>query len=123
MKRVLVLLVILAACQKSNDKKVDQNATSAKVADPARQRPKTPQVDPPLDIKNPPADAVKTPSGLVYKTLAPNPQGQAPKKNDTVMIKYTGWRQSSGETFFSNQSADNAMPLNLATTAPGFTEA
>ena len=46
----------------------------------------------------------------------------APKRNDTVMIKYTGWRQGSGETFFSNKSADNAMPLNLASTAPGFTE-
>lgn len=122
MSRVVVLLGlaagVLAGCQKSEDKKVDLPA--AKVAE--AKRPKTPQVEPPLDIKTPPADAVRTASGLVYKTLVANAQGQAPRRNDTVMIKYTGWRQATGETFFSNKSADNAMPLNLASTAPGFTE-
>src|SRR5688572_12111914 len=39
------------------------------------------------------------------------------------MIKYTGWRQASGETFFSNMKEDKPMPLNLAVTARGFTEA
>jgi len=124
MSRLAVLLALLAplaplgACQKSDDKKVDLPA--AKTAE--ARRPKTPHIEPPLDIKTPPADAVRTPSGLIYKTIVANPQGQAPKRNDTVMIKYTGWRQATGETFFSNQSADNAMPLNLASTAPGFTE-
>jgi FKBP-type peptidyl-prolyl cis-trans isomerase len=119
MKRVVLLALLAAAgCQKSDDKKTDVPAT--KVAE--SKKPRAPQVEPPIDIKNPPADAVRTPSGLVYKTLVANPQGQAPKRNDTVMIKYTGWRQNTGETFFSNKDADSAMPLNLASTAPGFTE-
>lgn len=111
-------LALVAACQKSDEKKND--VTAAKTAE--AKRPITPQVEAPLDIKTPPADAVRTPSGLIYKTLVANASGQAPKRNDTVMIKYTGWRQSSGETFFSNKDADQAMPLNLSSTAAGFTE-
>jgi peptidylprolyl isomerase len=115
----LISLVIATGCQKSDEqKKVDLPA--AKLAEGKKAR--TPQVDPPLDLEKPPADAVRTASGLIYKTLVPNPSGQAPKRNDTVMIKYTGWRQSSGETFFSNKTAEQAMPLNLASTAVGFTE-
>src|ERR1041385_3745385 len=80
------------------------------------------QVAPPLDVKKPPADAVKTPSGLVYRTIKPNPSGQLPKRNDTVMIRYTGWRQDTGETFFSSTESDAPMPINLSTSAKGFTE-
>lgn len=119
---VLGLALAAASCQKSDkseDKKTDVSA--AKAAEAPR-KPRVPQIEPPLDLKNPPADAVRTPSGLIYKTLVANPSGQAPGRNDTVMIKYTGWRQASGETFFSNVSADKPMPLNLASTAPGFTE-
>jgi FKBP-type peptidyl-prolyl cis-trans isomerase len=123
MNRLVVLFgllaVSLAGCQKSDEKKADVSAT--KVAETTK-KPRTPQIEPPLDLKAPPADAVRTPSGLVYKTIVANAAGQAPKRNDTVMIRYTGWRQANGETFFSNKSAENPMPLNLATTAAGFTE-
>lgn len=87
------------------------------------QRPKTEQLTPPLDIKTPPPDAIKTASGLIYKKLITKDDGVAAKRNDTVLINYSGWRQSTGETFFSNKSRGQPMPLNLATTAPGFTEA
>src|SRR5262249_14179186 len=36
---------------------------------------------------------------------------------------YTGWRQSTGETFFTNQGRGQPMPLKLSQAAPGFTEA
>lgn len=81
------------------------------------------QVAPPLDLKAPPADATKTASGLIYKKLATNPAGAQPKRNDTVLVTYTGWRQSTGETFFTSQGGGQPMPLNLAQSAPGFTEA
>lgn len=81
------------------------------------------QVAPPVDLKAPPADATKTASGLIYKKLAVNTSGQTPKRNDTVLINYTGWRQETGETFFTNQGRGEPMPLNLSQTAPGFTEA
>ena len=80
------------------------------------------QVPPPVSLQAPPADATKTASGLIYKKLTANDAGDQPKRNDTVLINYTGWRQSSGETFFTNRGRGKPMPLNLSTTAPGFTE-
>jgi FKBP-type peptidyl-prolyl cis-trans isomerase len=115
MKKLLFVLVVAAACKKSED-----HAPAAKVTTGSAKNPN--QIDPPLDLKNPPADAIKRPSGLVYKTITAAPDGALPQRNDTVMIKYTGWRQASGETFFSNMKEDKPMPLNLAVTARGFTE-
>jgi FKBP-type peptidyl-prolyl cis-trans isomerase len=80
------------------------------------------QVPPPFDLKTPPADAVKTASGLVYKKLVSNAAGVSPRRNDTAMINYTGWRQSTGDTFFTNEGRGQPMPLYLSKTAPGFTE-
>jgi FKBP-type peptidyl-prolyl cis-trans isomerase len=121
MKRVAIVLGIVAsfaACRKAEDKKSDVPA--AKTSEPTK--PTIPQVEPPIGIKNPPADAERKPSGLVIKTLVAKPDGQAPKRNDTVLIRWTGWRQASGETFFSNKAAEQPMPLNLSAAAPGFTE-
>ena len=129
MRRLLFSLLIVAACQKGADDNKNPRPfrTDTTEAPPghgsAQARPKTQQIQPPMDIKTPPADAVKTSSGLVYKKLVTNEAGTAAKKNDTVLINYTGWRQSTGETFFTNKGRGQPMPLNLATTAPGFTEA
>ncbi|MGE3767406.1 MAG: FKBP-type peptidyl-prolyl cis-trans isomerase [Kofleriaceae bacterium] len=128
--RLVVLACVVAAfgCQRSDERKI----TNAAVTETPKPKPEepvaaptTPQVEqiaPPLDIKNPPADAIKTSSGLVYKKLPSQPTGDAPKRNDTVMIIYTGWRQTNGQTFFSNRGRP-PMPLPLANTAVGFTEA
>lgn len=117
-------------CQKAEDKKANVDVPPAHVGSgsgsggpsAALQRPKPEQIPPPFDIKVPPADAIKTASGLIYKKLVVNAAGDTPKRNDTVMMNFTGWRQATGETFFSNQSRGQPMPLNLSTTAPGFTE-
>jgi FKBP-type peptidyl-prolyl cis-trans isomerase len=123
---VVVVQIVSLGCQKSEEAKPGKqdvphvgsgSALNFKVP------PKTEQVTPSFDLKNPPADAVKTASGLIYKKLVTNDAGQAPKRNDTVMINYTGWRQTTGETFFTNKTRGQPMPLNLSTTAPGFTEA
>jgi FKBP-type peptidyl-prolyl cis-trans isomerase len=140
MRRSVFLLVVLVACQKAGEDKPSQRpphetgsnkpvvppthaGSGDKTAQPPGMRPKVQQISPPLDIKNPPADSTKTASGLIYKKLIVNDKGTGAKRNDTVLINYTGWRQSSGETFFSNRSRGQPMPLNLASTAPGFTEA
>ncbi len=123
--------IAAAGCQRSkeNKSKQDQTTTATKGTDPGAgqatqpARPKAEQVQPPLDIKNPPADVITTPSGLKYKKLVTNDAGVAAKRNDTVMINHTGWRQSTGETFYSNKSRGQPMPLNLAASAPGFIEA
>ncbi len=122
-------MLLVAACQKggSDDKKNTQpnpfRTDTGSGSGSAPPRPKAQQVTPPFDIKTPPADAVKTSTGLIYKKMLTNDGGIAAKKNDTVLINYTGWRQSTGETFFTNKGRGQPMPLNLATTAPGFTEA
>jgi FKBP-type peptidyl-prolyl cis-trans isomerase len=132
MRFVIVALALCAACQKADDGKKDKAEPTAKPADipgsagGAKTRPPLPQsqqVAPPFDIQNPPADVVKQPSGLMYKKLVTNPDAPAPKRNDIVMINFTGWKQSTGETFFTNKARGQPMPLNLAATAPGFIEA
>jgi peptidylprolyl isomerase len=137
---IFVVLIAVAACQKAGgdqpeNKVTTQGSGSGGMAkkdhalaigsgsSTVNQRPKSEQLTPPLDLKTPPPDAVKTQSGLIYKKLVDNPAGVAAKRNDTVLINYTGWRQTTGETFFSNRSRGQPMPLNLASTAPGFTEA
>src|SRR5262245_1715928 len=129
MRSLVILSLLLVACQKGNEDKA-KTQTSAKTtvhtdsgSAGVSPKAKPEQIQPPLDLKNPPADAIKTSSGLIYKKLATNDAGQVIKRNDRVMINYTGWRQSTGDTFFSNRSRGQPMPLNLASTAVGFTEA
>lgn len=128
---VVCALCVLVACQRTEDaKKISTTASTlgkqtgsgsaAPVATPAT---KTEQLTPPLDLANPPIDAIKTSSGLIYKKLTKVAGTVMPKRNDTVLINYTGWRQATGETFFSNRGKGQPMPLQLSNTAPGFTEA
>ena len=122
---VAVTSLALVSCQKAD--KSDQAGMASGSAGSGGlslgKRPRSEQVQPPFDLKTPPADATKTASGLVYKKLVTNDAGTSPGRNDTVMINYTGWHQTTGETFFTNKSRGTPMPLNLSTTAPGFTEA
>jgi FKBP-type peptidyl-prolyl cis-trans isomerase len=45
----------------------------------------------PADVAAPPADAVKTPSGLAYKLLSPGKGTDKPAAHDRVEIHFTGW--------------------------------
>jgi FKBP-type peptidyl-prolyl cis-trans isomerase len=40
-----------------------------------------------------------------------------------VMVRYTGWRQSTGETFFTMNSGGEALGIDVAYAAPSFGEA
>jgi len=44
-------------------------------------------------------------------------------RSDTVMVRYTGWRQRTGETFFTTNRGGEAMGIDVAYAAPGFGEA
>jgi FKBP-type peptidyl-prolyl cis-trans isomerase len=102
----------------------DTKATTASKDDPSDEAPpKREQIAPPLDLRRPPPDAIRLPSGLIYKKLVANAAGAAAKRNDTVLIDYTGWRQSTGETFYSNRSRGQPLPISLASAAPGIIEA
>ena len=128
MRTVLLFVLVLAACQRTDEKKSittgsGSTSTSGSGSATVPASPKVEQIKPPLDLKAPPIDAVKTTSGLIYKKLTSLPDAPAPKRNDTVLITYTGWRQATGETFYSNRGNEQPMPLALSNTAPGFTEA
>jgi FKBP-type peptidyl-prolyl cis-trans isomerase len=112
---VLAGLLAITGCKKTENNGASNTKVSAAIA-PLK-------IEAPFDLKTPPADATRRPSGLIYKTVTAAPGNPAPKRNDTVMIRYTGWRQASGESFFSNIKEEKPMPLNLSTTARGFTEA
>ena len=124
---VLLSAVVLVACQRTDEKKITTNANTGSGSGITVQGqgapPKVEQIKPPIDLKSPPIDAVRTKTGLIYKKLTKVADAPAPKRNDTVMIVYTGWRQTTGETFYSNRGKGQPMALPLSNTAPGFTEA
>lgn len=124
---ILFVSLGLLACNRDSDSKPSATtsapATSQAGSGAGSGGVRRQQIPPPFDLKAPPADATKTASGLIYKKLVSNPGGVAPRRNDTVMINYTGWRQATGETFFTNKGRGQPMPLNLSQSAPGFTEA
>jgi hypothetical protein len=82
-----------------------------------------PQVTPPIDIKAPPEDAETTSSGLAVKKLRARDAGAPAKRGDTVMVHYTGWRQRTGETFFTTAGIGQPLSLDVEHAAPAFREA
>ena len=55
----------------------------------------------PPDVAAPPADAIRTSSGLAYKILRQGPGRVHPKPGDRVLIGYTGWT-SEGKIYDSS---------------------
>jgi peptidylprolyl isomerase len=106
-----------SACHNDDDTK-DGTATATT---PVPRR-GVPQVPPPLDLHAPPADATKTASGLIYKRLGTGTAGAQPRSEDTVLVRYTGWRQRTGETFFTTQGRAQPIAIDLAHAAPEFRE-
>ncbi len=63
----------------------------------------------------PPADAVKSGSGLISKVIKPGDSTEKPTPNDVVTVQYTGW-SSDGRMFDStlSRNAPSTFPLNRA---------
>jgi FKBP-type peptidyl-prolyl cis-trans isomerase len=68
-------------------------------------------LDAPVDVKEPPADAKRTPSGLAYKVLTPGTGARHPGPASTVTVHYTGW-QTDGKRFDS--SVERGQPISFA---------
>lgn len=109
---------VAAACHSDDDTKDNGPAVTTRV--PKRG---VPQIPPPLDLRTPPADATKTASGLIYKRLGAGTTGAQPRSADTVLVRYTGWRQRTGVTFFTTQGRAQPIAIDLAHAAPEFREA
>ena len=75
----------------------------------------------PPDVKAPPADAVKTASGLATKVLQPSTSKDHPKADDVVIVHYTGWT-TDGKMFDSSVSRGKPSTFPLNRVIAGFTE-
>jgi len=75
----------------------------------------------PADVAAPPADAVKFPSGLVTKVLAPGTGTSHPLPTDRVVVNYTGW-SADGKMFDSTVVRGRSSTFGLNRVLPGWTE-
>jgi FKBP-type peptidyl-prolyl cis-trans isomerase len=90
-------------------------------ARPARGQSALPVIPPPADVAAPPADAVKTSSGLATKVIEAGKGSTHPTKNDLVTVHYTGWT-IDGKMFDSSVSRGRPSTFPLDRVIAGWTE-
>jgi FKBP-type peptidyl-prolyl cis-trans isomerase len=73
------------------------------------------------ELKAPPADAKKTPSGLAYKVLEPGTGGRRPSGTSQVTVQYTG-RTTDGRVFDSSVLRGAPATFALNDVITGWTE-
>jgi hypothetical protein len=114
----LVSTAIVASVGCHGDDEAAEKPRPAARAEPRR----VPQVPPPIDVAAPPKDATRTGSGLSYKRLNEHSHGLQPRIGESVLIRYTGWRQRTGETFFTTGLDGQTIAIDPAYAGPGFRE-
>jgi FKBP-type peptidyl-prolyl cis-trans isomerase len=75
----------------------------------------------PVDVAAPPADAVKTPSGLASKVIKAGTGTVHPTKTDSVTVHYTGWT-TDGKMFDSSVPRGEPSTFPLDQVIAGWTE-
>jgi peptidylprolyl isomerase len=76
---------------------------------------------PPPDVKAPPSDASRTPSGLSYKAMNVGVGGRHPKPSSTVTVRYAGWT-TDGKMFDASALHPQASTFQVDQVIPGWTE-
>jgi FKBP-type peptidyl-prolyl cis-trans isomerase len=76
---------------------------------------------PPADLKQPPADAHRAPSGLAYKVLRPGMGVRKPDAFSRVTVHYTGWTLD-GKMFDTTVTRNTPATLSLQDVIRGWTE-
>jgi peptidylprolyl isomerase len=76
---------------------------------------------PPPDVAAPPADAVKTSSGLASKVLTPGKGKVHPTASSRVLVHYTGWT-TDGKMFDSSVQRGEPIAFPLNGVIKGWTE-
>jgi len=74
----------------------------------------------PPDVAAPPADAVRTPSGLASKVLTPGTGTRHPRPNSQVRVHYTGWTTDGKE--FDSSVGGEPITFGVDGVIPGWTE-
>jgi peptidylprolyl isomerase len=75
----------------------------------------------PEDVKTPPADARRSPSGLAWKVLQPGKGTRHPRPNSEVTVHYTGWT-TDGRKFDSSIDRGQPATFTLDRVIGGWTE-
>jgi peptidylprolyl isomerase len=75
----------------------------------------------PSDVKAPPTDATKTPSGLAYKVVKPGTGKAHPTATSSVTVNYTGWT-TDGKMFDSSVTRGQPATFPLNRVIAGWTE-
>jgi peptidylprolyl isomerase len=75
----------------------------------------------PPDVKAPPKDAKKTPSGLAYKVIKDAKATKHPTATDSVTVHYTGWT-TDGKMFDSSVARGEPATFPLNRVIKGWTE-
>jgi FKBP-type peptidyl-prolyl cis-trans isomerase len=75
----------------------------------------------PADVAAPPADAVKTASGIASKVLTPGTGTRKPTATDTVTIHYSGWT-TDGNPIDSSVQRGAPATFGLGGVIPGLIE-
>jgi FKBP-type peptidyl-prolyl cis-trans isomerase len=121
--RVLLCLAALIVVQGCNTKKEPPKAPppSAAPATPPAPPPQPGAIPAPPDVKEAPADAEKTPSGLASKVITKGTGTEHPKATDAVEVHYTGWK-TNGEMFDSSVVRHEPAKFPLNGVIKGWTE-
>jgi peptidylprolyl isomerase len=77
----------------------------------------------PADVAAPPADAVKSSTGLATKVLHPGTGKDRPVEGDMVIVHYTGWKSADGKMFDSSVSRGKPSTFPVDRVIAGFSEA
>jgi FKBP-type peptidyl-prolyl cis-trans isomerase len=101
---VVVLLVVIAALSGCRLKEEPAAAIPA-----------------PPDVAAPPADAVRTPSGLASKVLQVGMSNVRPSAHSTVRVHYTGWTPD-GKMFDSSVARGEPIEMPVNQFIPGWVE-
>src|SRR5687767_698031 len=81
----------------------------------------SPSIPAPPDVAAPPADAVRTPTGLASKVITPGSGTRHPRPNSTVRVHYTGWT-TDGKMFDSSVANGQPISFSLTGVIRGWTE-
>src|SRR5262249_40433703 len=103
---IVLVLVASVACQPSSDASPAADGT----------------VPAPRDVAAPPADALRTPSGLASKMLRVGLGRQHPSPRSQVLVNYTGWTPDGHMFDSSVRSGGGPVVIALDQVMPGWTE-
>jgi peptidylprolyl isomerase len=123
-RRLLVglICVLAAGCQaKTEEQSTPNTATGQAALQTSSAKPAAPtaaklNIPPPPDVAAPPADAIRTKSGLASKVLKVGEGKTKPLATDIVRVHYTGWT-TDGVAFGSTRNT--GKPKTVPLHAPG----